>query len=1079
MALKTWDGGAVHPLWHIPLNWNGDTLPVAGDDISIGPGFSRTEFNGAATSAPNLTINTLSSDSPLTLSGGSLTVSSTATFSSSLVLTGLSTLNLSAASPITLTSLTQMGGASFNSAANLTVSGPSSFSGDHRGPGTSLLAGPSVFNASVWNLDGGRTLQNDSTFTWSNGIITFNQNRQFLALPGTDSIINSPRGTFIIDGDFANIITVVDLASSGANSLFSNAGTVQKSGSSALATTRVFVPFINSGIVDIQTGNLNFLTRYNQTAGETHLNGGTFLSDNDVSISGGVLTGAGRIDLNNTGIDNLILGQATLSPGHSSNPYNTLTLEGNLRGSGNATLQMDIGGPAQVDRLVITNAANFASGDRINISLSPGFVPNIGDRFQILTFGSAPANLASLLHFPNLAIDATRRFQPSFSSTDLTLEVVAIPQLPTITLEVTPSSGVLEDGSGRLTYTFRRTGPINSPLAINYTLAGSATLSTDFTVITPGPRGTVTFAAQSPTASVTVSPVADTTVELNETVALSLVSAPTYTIGTASPVIGTILNDDLPVINLAITSNQVMEDGAANLIYTFTRTGPLNTPLAVNYTVGGSASLGTDYTGIAAEGLTKTVNFSSGSDTASVIVDPTNDASFENDESVLLTLAAGTGYTTGTTSAITGTILNDDLPSITLALFQRLGEITWEDSSTFAFVFFRTGDFLPALSVNYTVSGSATLGTDYTGIAASPSIKTARFGLGQNTATVNVVVRPDQDIEPDETIQLALQRSPRYNISTAQPVTATIVNDDPRVSVSRTSAAEVLEDQTDNLVYTFTRTGPTTNPLSVNYSIAGTASLDTDYALIGDSGSNTSRSITFATGVNSIQVIIDPRFDLLVEDDETISLQLTPGAGYTFLPPPAIGNVLDLGIIRNDDRASLRSTILADSDSNLELLGGRRVNGSGNGRDNTIAGNTNNNRLAGLGGADLLTGGGKTDRDIFVYTSLRESLLGEGNGFDVITDFNSTDFIQAPDSVSSELLSTVVGTCQVLTASAIQAILTPATFAANGVAAFAVSTQPGTFISMNDDQPGYQANSDAIVQLRDFSLSPTSFVDFI
>ena len=285
MALKTWDGGAANVFWHSPLNWDGDLLPVTGDDISIGPGFSRTEFNGAATTVPNLTIHTLTTQSPLTLSAGNLTVSSTATFSSSLAITGFGTLNPSAASAITLSALTQSDGAIFNSAANLTVNGMTTLSGDHRGAGTTILAGPSVFNASVLNLDGGRTLQNDSTFTWSNGTIHFNQNRLFLTLPRSASIVNSPSGSFIIDGDATSNISVADLAGTGATSLFTNAGTVLKSGSSAIASTRVFVPFVNSGVVEIQTGHLNFLTTYTQTAGETRLNGGTFLSANDVTIS--------------------------------------------------------------------------------------------------------------------------------------------------------------------------------------------------------------------------------------------------------------------------------------------------------------------------------------------------------------------------------------------------------------------------------------------------------------------------------------------------------------------------------------------------------------------------------------------------------------------------------------------------------------------------------------------------------------------------------------------------------------------------------------------------------------------------
>ncbi|TRU70255.1 MAG: hypothetical protein EWV46_14610, partial [Microcystis viridis Mv_BB_P_19951000_S69D] len=42
-------------------------------------------------------------------------------------------------------------------------------------------------------------------------------------------------------------------------------------------------------------------------------------------------------------------------------------------------------------------------------------------------------------------------------------------------------------------------------------------------------------------------------------------------------------------------------------------------------------------------------------------MDPTADTTVEPDETVILTLATGTGYTIGTTTAVTGTITNDDI----------------------------------------------------------------------------------------------------------------------------------------------------------------------------------------------------------------------------------------------------------------------------------------------------------------------------------------------------------------------------------------------------------------------------------
>jgi hypothetical protein len=113
-----------------------------------------------------------------------------------------------------------------------------------------------------------------------------------------------------------------------------------------------------------------------------------------------------------------------------------------------------------------------------------------------------------------------------------------------------------------------------------------------------------------------------------------------------------------PVISLAVSPASVVEDGTANLVYTFTRTGSTTSPLTVNYGITGTADA-TDYSG-AAPGTSKAISFTAGSATATLIIDPTVDTSIEVDETVALTLATGTAYTVGTTTAVVGTILNDD-----------------------------------------------------------------------------------------------------------------------------------------------------------------------------------------------------------------------------------------------------------------------------------------------------------------------------------------------------------------------------------------------------------------------------------
>jgi hypothetical protein len=172
----------------------------------------------------------------------------------------------------------------------------------------------------------------------------------------------------------------------------------------------------------------------------------------------------------------------------------------------------------------------------------------------------------------------------------------------------------------------------------------------------------VTFAAGSSTALVTVDPAVDSTQEVDETVALTLVSGDDYTIGTTESVIGTITNDDInPTITLAVSPSSVAEDSSGGLVFTFSRSGSTAKALSVKYGLGGTATRGKDYTGIASKASTNPVTFAAGSSTARLTVEPTNDTAVEPDETVAMTLLPAQGYSIGTAGAVIGTIGNDDV----------------------------------------------------------------------------------------------------------------------------------------------------------------------------------------------------------------------------------------------------------------------------------------------------------------------------------------------------------------------------------------------------------------------------------
>ena len=88
------------------------------------------------------------------------------------------------------------------------------------------------------------------------------------------------------------------------------------------------------------------------------------------------------------------------------------------------------------------------------------------------------------------------------------------------------------------------------------------------------------------------------------------------------------------------------------LEFTFTRTGDLTAPLTVNYAVSGDASGGTDY-----PAPSGSVTFAADSATATVTITINTDSQFEFDETVKLSLLAGSGYTATPFQAV-GTIQN-------------------------------------------------------------------------------------------------------------------------------------------------------------------------------------------------------------------------------------------------------------------------------------------------------------------------------------------------------------------------------------------------------------------------------------
>lgn len=229
-----------------------------------------------------------------------------------------------------------------------------------------------------------------------------------------------------------------------------------------------------------------------------------------------------------------------------------------------------------------------------------------------------------------------------------------------------------------------------------------------------------------------------------------------------------------PSVTIAVSPASVSEDGATNLAYTVTRSLNLSSPTVVNITTGGTATSGVDYTGGVA-----TVTIPSGATTATITVNPTVDGTVEPDETVTLTVAAGTGYTVGAPASATGTILNDDLPNLTI------NDVTASEGNA------GTTSFTFTVSLNApagaggvtfdiaTADGTATAGSDY----VANSLTGQTIAAGSSTYTFTVLVNGDALNEPGETFFVNVTNVINAVVTDGQGV-GTIANDDVTVSVS-------------------------------------------------------------------------------------------------------------------------------------------------------------------------------------------------------------------------------------------------------------------------------------------------------
>ncbi|MEB3316952.1 MAG: glycoside hydrolase family 9 protein [Cyanobacteriota bacterium] len=149
--------------------------------------------------------------------------------------------------------------------------------------------------------------------------------------------------------------------------------------------------------------------------------------------------------------------------------------------------------------------------------------------------------------------------------------------------------------------------------------------------------------------------------------------------------------------------------------------------------------------------------------------------------------------------------------------------------------------------------------------------------------------------------------------------------------------------------------------------------------------------------------------------------------------------------------------LFASSALQLAAAGGNPTYQTGDGAANVLKAGASADLLTGLGGSD-----------VFQLSRLNQSLLG---AMDRLTDFSvGVDRLDGPTAVAASRVARL-GAVTTLKASDVASLLTAQRLLAHQAATFTLGSGPTTrsFIALNDGVAGFQAASDAVVELTGYS----------
>ena len=298
-------------------------------------------------------------------------------------------------------------------------------------------------------------------------------------------------------------------------------------------------------------------------------------------------------------------------------------------------------------------------------------------------------------------------------------------------------------------------------MTVAYAITGTATGSgTDYTLA----NGTLTISAGSTSGTITIASIVDDALdEANETVIVTLSSPGNANLGSDSAHTYTITdNDAVPTVDFNSTSSSGAEAVSSKAL-TVDLSAASSLDVTVPYAITGTATgSGTDYT-LADGTLTISAGSTSGTITIASIVD---DAVYEGNETVIVTLSSPGNATLGSDAAHTYTITeNENAPTVSLT---ASGTSVYDNGSNITLTATSSQFADEDITVVIGTSGTASEGSDYA------TISNITISAGDTTGTATFNPTEDTSNEGSETASISISSVFGADSSTSGTTSVTI-----------------------------------------------------------------------------------------------------------------------------------------------------------------------------------------------------------------------------------------------------------------------------------------------------------------